>query len=86
MEREINGTKLNKGKRKKTDTNTDGDLMYDSICILNQWGKVDYSMSGFGTPAKFSKYEIKANNYMPTNMRIKSLNHLFHQKLFQMGQ
>lgn len=43
-------------KKKKTATNTDGDLMYNSVCILNQWGKVDDSMSGFGTPAKFSKY------------------------------
>lgn len=32
MERKINGTKLNE----KTDTNTDGDLIYDKVCILNQ--------------------------------------------------
>lgn len=44
----------------KKDTNTDGDLMYDSVCILNYWEKVADSMSGFGTPAKFSKsYIIK---------------------------
>lgn len=35
MERKINGTKLSK----KTETNTDGDLIYDKVCILNQWGK-----------------------------------------------
>lgn len=44
---------------KKTETNTDGDLIYDKVCILNHWGKMDYSMSGFWTPAKFSKYKIK---------------------------
>lgn len=36
IERKINGTKLNE---KKPDTNTDGDLTYDNICILNLWGK-----------------------------------------------
>ena len=35
MDRKINGTKLNE----KKDTNTDGDLIYDNVCILNQWGK-----------------------------------------------
>lgn len=36
MERKINGIKLNS---KKTETNRDGDLIYDKICILNQWRK-----------------------------------------------
>lgn len=54
MEKKIDGTKLNE----KTDTNTDGDLIYDKVSILNQWKK-DYSMNEFGTPVKFPKYKMK---------------------------
>lgn len=35
MEGKINGTKLNE----KTDTNTDGNLIYEKVSILNQWEK-----------------------------------------------
>lgn len=55
MERKINGTKLNE----KKETNTDGDLVYHKVCILNQWGKMNYSMNRFRILAKFSKYKIK---------------------------
>lgn len=40
---------------------------------------MDNSMGGFGTPVKFSKYKIKSNDYIPTNLRIESGYHFFHQ-------
>lgn len=54
MERKINGTKL----KDKADTNTDGDLIYEKVFILNQQEKDKSFNEYIWGSSKFSKYKV----------------------------